>query len=203
MHYGGLAAQDAAGRALPSEIMLSGNRLSWQIDDRDAVYPLTIDPYIITQTAILNASDKAATAGFGTSVSISDNTAVIGATGAPYNSGGMAGQAYVFQNTGGMWSQASILNGSDITGTGAGFGNSVSVSKDTALIGAKDQSFGPYSQAGEAYVFKNSGRTWSQTAILNASDKAGYYTFGDSVSIYNDTIIVGSSPLNPAWDITM
>ncbi len=193
MQYGGLAAQDAAGRALPSEIMLFGNQLLWQIDDRDAVYPLTIDPYIITQTAILNASDKAAGASFGTSVSIYNNMAVIGATGAPYNGGGMAGQAYVFQNTGGMWSQTAILNGSDITGTGAGFGNSVSVYKDTALVGAKDQSFGPYSRAGEAYVFKNSGGTWSQTAILNASDKAGYYTFGDSVSIYNDTIIVGSS----------
>jgi PGF-pre-PGF domain-containing protein len=193
MRYGGLAAQDAAGRALPSEIMLSGNQISWQIDERDAVYPLTIDPYISTQTAILNASDKAAAASFGTSVSIYNNKTVFGATGAPYNSGGMAGQAYVFQNTGGMWSQTAILNGSDITGTSAGFGNSVSIYKDTALIGAKDQSFGPYSQAGEAYVFKNSGGTWRQTAILNASDKADYYTFGDSVSIYNDTIIVGSS----------
>jgi PGF-pre-PGF domain-containing protein len=192
MQYGGLAAHDAAGRTLPSEMMLSGNRLSWQIDDRDAVYPLTIDPYIITQTAIFNAPNRDFNAYFGSSVSVYGDTALVGAYNQSAGSFSQAGEAYIFENSRGTWSQTAILNASD-KAAGASFGNSVSVYKDTALVGAKDQSFGPYSQVGEAYIFENSRGTWSQTAILNASDKADYYTFGDSVSIYNDTIVVGSS----------
>ena len=80
MQYGGLTAQDAMGRALPAEITLSGNRLSWQIDDRNAVYPVTIDPYIATQMAILNASDKAANVNFGYSVSVYNSTRWLGRT---------------------------------------------------------------------------------------------------------------------------
>ncbi|MFA6363063.1 IPT/TIG domain-containing protein [Methanoregula sp.] len=246
MQYGGLAAQDATGRVLPSELMLYGNQLSWHVDDRDAVYPVTIDPCIATQTAILSASDKVGGAFFGASVSIYNDTAVVGAKGAYSYSGrayifkdlegiwsqtailnasdkhnlnyfgqsislynntvvvgadgagsgleyhtDAAGAAYVFKNTEDRWSQSVILNASD-KAAGAHFGTSVSIYNDTALIGAKGATSGGYSTAGQAYVFKNSGGTWSQVAILNASDKAASAGFGNSVSLYNDTIVVGA-----------
>ena len=35
---------DATGRELPGEIVLAGAELTLAIDDREAVYPLTIDP---------------------------------------------------------------------------------------------------------------------------------------------------------------
>ena len=246
MQYGGLAAQDATGRVLPSELMLYGNQLSWHVDDRDAVYPVTIDPCIATQTAILSASDKVGGAFFGASVSIYNDTAVVGAKGAYSYSGrayifkdlegiwsqtailnasdkhnlnyfgqsislynntvvvgadgagsgleyhtDAAGAAYVFKNTEDRWSQSVILNASD-KAAGAHFGTSVSIYNDTALIGAKGATSGGYSTAGQAYVFKNSGGTWSQVAILNASDKVASAHFGTSVSIYNDTAVIGS-----------
>jgi PGF-pre-PGF domain-containing protein len=191
LQYSGLSAHDATGRTLPANLALSGTSLSWQIDDQDAVYPVTIDPTIAGQTTILNASHLENLEYFGDSVSLNNNTALVGA----YNDdvGGLvnAGQAYVFKNSGGTWTQTAILNASNAAG-GANFGWSVSLWNDTAVVGADSAYVSGYPNRGQAYVFKNSGGTWAQTAILNASDGADYDNFGYSVSIYNDTALIGA-----------
>jgi len=191
MNYGGLAASDATGRELPATLALSSGTLTWQIDDRNAVYPIVIDPYIVSQTAILNASDAAASAYFGQSVAISGNTAVIGAYNASVNAKNSAGQAYVFTNSGGSWTQTAILNASDAA-VGAKFGQSVAISGNTAIIGAFGAPVGANASAGQAYIFTNSGGSWTQTAILNATDAAGGAQFGFSVAISGNTAIIGS-----------
>ena len=157
MQYGGLAARDSTGRALPAEMALSGNGSPGRSIDRDAVYPVTIDPYIATQAAILNATDKAASAYFGYSVSVYNSTAVVGAWEANAGATGYAGQAYVFQNSGGSnWNQIAILNASDKS-QNAYLGYAVSVYNDTIVVGAYNANPGSVSGAGEAYVFQNTG----------------------------------------------
>ena len=120
-------------------------------------------------------------------MSIYHDTAVIGANGA--NS--YAGQAYIFKNTGGTWNEVALLKASD-KAAGANFGEVASIYSDTALIGASGAKSGEYSLAGQAYSFKNTGGTWNQVAILNASDKTVGAYFGASVSQCNDTGIVGA-----------
>ena len=73
------------------------------------------------------------------------------------------------------------------------FGYSVALSGDTAVIGAfkdDDQILGD--DAGSAYVFSRSGKTWHQQAKLTAIDGAPNDTFGGNVALSGDTIAVGS-----------
>ncbi len=67
------------------------------------------------------------------------------------------------------------------------FGGSVAVSGDTVVVGAENAG-----SFGSAYVFVRSGGTWSQQAILTASDLVDKDHFGFSVAISGDTAVVGS-----------
>jgi len=71
------------------------------------------------------------------------------------------------------------------------FGFSVSISGDTAVIGANlDDGVG--SDSGSAYVFVRSGTTWTEQAKLTASDAAALDRFGWSVSVNGDTAVIGA-----------
>lgn len=188
MHYGGLAAHDATGRELPASLALSQDTLTWQIDDRDAVYPITIDPWIAKQEDTLTPSDAAGGNSFGYSLALSDdgNTAVIGAVNANFGTG----RAYIFTKSGSTWSETVILDSPDPSNEFS-FGLSVAISADgsTAVIGTNDYT------TGRAYVFTNSLGTWSQTASLSAVDGENVEQFGNSVAISGagDTAIVGAN----------
>jgi hypothetical protein len=82
-----------------------------------------------------------------------------------------------------------------------GFGWSVALSGDTALIGAPgeepDLGSGPVASAGSAYVFLRSGVNWSQEAKLVAADAEVRDSFGASVAISGDTALVGASGEDP------
>jgi hypothetical protein len=166
------------------------------VSNAGAAYVFTRSGSTWSQQAILSASDKSQYAYFGESLSVSGDTAVIGASSA--SSGGVqyAGQAYVFTRSGSNWSQQAILSASDKS-IEAYFGNSVSVSGDTAIVGAYYASSGGVEYAGQAYVFTRNGSTWSQQAILSASDKATYSYFGYSVSVSGDTAVIGAINADP------
>ncbi|MFC1968587.1 Ig-like domain-containing protein, partial [Chloroflexota bacterium] len=146
----------------------------------------------------LTASDGAAFDGFGYSVSVSGDTIVVGAGGDDDNGNG-SGSAYVFErNQGGAdnWGEVQKLTASD----GAGFdffGWSVSISGDTIVVGAWGDDDNGWS-SGSAYIFeRNQGGAdnWGEVQKLTASDGAVGDAFGHSVSISNDTIVVGAR-----WD---
>ncbi len=135
----------------------------------------------------LTASDGAANDFFGSSVSISGDTAVIGALGDGDN-GANSGSAYVFRDNGSAWVEEK-LTASDGAAEDL-FGNSVAIAGDTAVIGAIwDDDNGD--KSGSAYVFSDSGSTWVETK-LTASDGALEDFFGGAVAISGDTAIVGA-----------
>jgi hypothetical protein len=194
LRYGGLKALDATGRELPAVLNLARTRLSWEIDDGDAIYPLIIDP-TITEDKILSASDKADNDYFGWSVAVSGDTIVVGAPFAA--SGGTSrGQAYVFsRNQGGAdtWGQVKNLSASD-KADNEYFGYAVAVSGDTVVVGAPYANSGG-TDRGQAYIFsRNQGGTdfWGEVKILSASDKADNEYFGYAVAVSGDTIVVGA-----------
>src|SRR5579884_2446381 len=123
---------------------------------------------------------------FGNSVAISGLTAVVGAP-----AGGGSGDAYVFIDSGGRWSQQAKLTASDAA-AGDHFGVSVALYGSTAVVGAPDKN----SQSGAAYVFTRSGTTWSQQAELTDPAAAGGDVFGDQVAIYGSTVVIGASGTN-------
>jgi len=146
-----------------------------------------------TEDAKLTASDAAASNRFGFSVSISGDTAIVGAFGDD-DAGSFSGSAYVFEKDSvtGIWNQVAKLTASDAAADDR-FGVSVSISGDTAIVGAfGDDDAGSFS--GSAYVFEKDSVTgiWNQVAKLTASDAAAFDSFGFSVSISGDTAIVSA-----------
>ncbi len=142
--------------------------------------------------ATLTDSDGLGGDEFGYSVSVSGDTAVVGAykytENNPYN-GDFSGSAYVFSRSGTTWSEQKKLLA--VVVANDKFGYSVCIAGDTALIGAiNDDDAGPNS--GSAYVFVRSGTSWSQQAKLVASDPGISDEFGSSVSIAGDTALVGA-----------
>ena len=126
------------------------------------------------------------------SVSVSGDTVVIGAHSDNVN-GDYSGSAYVFQRDhGGPGAWGEVIKIIPADGEeGDRFGSSVSICGDTAVIGAGgDDDFGYNS--GAAYVLqRDQGGTnsWGQIAKLSTPNGG---QFGISVSIDNNTVIVGS-----------
>src|SRR6266508_1118040 len=99
----------------------------------------------------------------------------------------LAGSAYVFVRSGTGWSQQAKLTASDAA-SGDRFGDAVGISGNTVVVGASDAA----SDAGSAYVFVRSGTSWSQQAMLTASDAAASDPFGLSVVAVSLTTEVGA-----------
>ena len=153
------------------------------------------------QVKLLTISDGAAYDFFGHSAAISEDTVVVGAPWAKVGSHICQGAAYIFaRNKDGadQWGQVKKLTATD----GAiydYFGRSVSISRDTVVVGADYADVGNNSDQGTAYVFaRNQGGAdqWDQVKKLTASDGATNDMFGGSVAISGDTIVVGASWAN-------
>jgi hypothetical protein len=144
------------------------------------------------QQAELTASDGANGDYFGMAAAVSSNTIVIGAPSHTVGSNQSQGAAYVFVKGGEAWSQQAELAAPDGE-AGDGFGNSVAISGSTIVVGTRcHPASGPNCGQGAAYVFVESGGTWSQQAELAAPDGEAGDRFGNSVAISGSTIVVGA-----------
>ena len=144
-----------------------------------------------TETAKLTASDASSGDYFGYSVSISDNNIVVGAYLDNNN-----GSAYVFTKPEGDWvdaTETAKLTASDAAEDDV-FAYSVSISGNNIVIGALgDDSNG--SSSGSAYIYTKPTGAWVdaiETAKLTASDAATGDSFGKSVCIDGDNIVIGA-----------
>ncbi|MFN4255499.1 MAG: T9SS type A sorting domain-containing protein [Saprospiraceae bacterium] len=134
----------------------------------------------------LTASDGAANNFFGQSVAQSGNLVLVGANGNLSN----RGAAYLFDGSN-NWAQLQKLTASDAA-VGDGFGTSLSLTDDYALISAMNKA----TYTGAAYVFKNTAGTWSQIKKLTASDGAANDRFGASVALSGDYAYVAALRAN-------
>ncbi|RMD82834.1 MAG: hypothetical protein D6815_08225 [Candidatus Dadabacteria bacterium] len=192
----GLVAWDATGRRLPARLELSKRTLVIEVDDTDAEYPVTVDPFV--QLAKLLASDGRGGDTFGWSVAVSGDTVVIGAPLKNIAGNSAQGAAYVFVRPPTGWAdmtETAKLVASD--GAPAdGFGMSVAIDADTVVVGAPTSDVGGNIDQGSAYVFVKPSGGWAGTltesAKLVASDGASYDQLGNSVAISGDTVIAGA-----------
>ena len=142
-----------------------------------------------TQQAKLLASDATTNDYFGSSTTLAGDTALIGAC-FDNDNGNYSGSAYVFIRTGTTWTQQAKLLASD-GAQNDNFGFSVSLSGDNAIIGA------PWDDdnadaSGSAYLFTRTGTTWTQQTKLLAKDSGTQDSFGTSVSLNGDIILIGA-----------
>jgi uncharacterized repeat protein (TIGR01451 family) len=139
----------------------------------------------------LIAGDGAIYDGFGISVAISGDTAVIGAFQDGVESNSEQGSAHIFVRSGGSWSEQQKITAGDGAAVDY-FGYSVAISGDTAVAGANGDDIGSNSNQGSAYIFARSGGFWSEQQKLTAGDGAAGDYFGNSVAVSGDTAVVGA-----------
>jgi hypothetical protein len=132
--------------------------------------------------------DPAAQSGddFGSAVSVSGKLAVVGADGTDAS----AGAAYIYKQSTSGWPSSPTVSLQDPAATaGDEFGDSVSVTGATAIVGASASD----SAAGAAYIYVK-GNNWatSPTTTLEDPGAKADDDFGQSVSISGTTAVVGS-----------
>jgi len=176
-----------------------------------AAYVFTRSGGIWDQQAYLKASNTGMEDFFGSSVAVSGDIAIIGATGEDSaatgingsegdNSTSFAGAAYLFERRDGVWSQGAYLKASN-TERADLFGGSVAVSGETVVIGAFSASAPAgevdgkqaVNESGAAYAFSKIGGRWTHRADLRASNADLGDSFGDSVAIDRTTVVIGAS----------
>jgi hypothetical protein len=200
--YGQLSARDATGRRLPATMALGQGTLQLRIDDRNARYPLSIDPFL-QQGSKLTPTGAVGKGRFAGSVALSadGNTALIGASGDNEE----AGAAFVFTRTGSTWEQ----QGAKLTGAGEvgkahfGFGVALSADGNTALIGGG----GDNTDKGAVWVFTRSGTTWEAQGakLTGGATESGKAHFGFRVALSGDgnTALIGgpgdATNVGAAW----
>ncbi len=130
-----------------------------------------------TQTTKLTASNGATYDYYGSSVALSDNYAIVGASGAQ----SLEGAVYVYTKNGTSWQEAQILNG---TLYSTSFGSAVDISGEAIVVGASASSY--------AFVFMLDGTTWVKVAELTDLNGSINDKFGKTVSIDGDLAVVGA-----------
>ncbi len=124
--------------------------------------------------------------GFGRSVSVSGNTAMVGFPSADNSMADASGAVYVYVRSGVNWGAPSRLV-PNVPVSGENFGYSVSVVGDLAIIGAPGYTFNP---SGAAYLFARQGSIWSQDSRITGASSAD--AFGAAVSISEGMLLIGS-----------
>ncbi|MBI2399053.1 MAG: hypothetical protein HYV17_14790 [Xanthomonadales bacterium] len=144
-----------------------------------------------SQQAKLVAPDAEAGDALGWAVALSDNTALVSARtgGSPTNPG--TGSAYVFTRSGMMWAWQAELTADDVE-VQDGFGRSVSVSGDIAMVGAPSARNPMADASGAVYVFLRSGSNWSAPSRLVSNAPISGESFGHSVSLAGDVALIGA-----------
>ena len=135
---------------------------------------------------------------FGYSVAITDKTAVVGSR-QDDRRGINTGSVYVYASLTDdkgqtRWDKQSVLTADDAA-IGAQFGHSVSVDKDTIIVGAHGMDDAGI-DSGAAYLFVKTSDVWNQQAKISGTGIATGDLFGCSVAINGDLAIVGAHGAN-------
>jgi hypothetical protein len=176
--------------AMDGDTLMIGAPYSPQPDYGDgAVYVYSRSGTTFTEQAKLTLSNPGPFPNLGSSIDLEGNTVLIGAP----QDDGLRGSAYVFTGSGNSWSQQAKLIPSDIINPSGSvyFGTSVSLDGDTAAVGAP---FNPDEarNRGAVYFYSHSAGQWAEQSKLVPNDNLSNHTFGSSVILEGDHVLVGS-----------
>ncbi|PYS68134.1 MAG: hypothetical protein DMF69_21055 [Acidobacteria bacterium] len=162
------------------------------LSGKGAAYVFVRNGTTWTQQQRLTASDGALGDNFGTAVTISGNTIIVGAINHAVGGNSRQGAAYVFVRSGSNWTEQQKLTAGDGLMSDQ-LGGAVDLVGNTAVVGARENNFGA-NRNGKVYVFLRSGTTWTQQQKLTAASGSPLDAFGNSVAISPsaDTIAVGA-----------
>jgi hypothetical protein len=151
--------------------------------------PVSVEQSVVAAATLSIAQDETAPTavlGFGQAVAVDGDTCVIGAPGAPADSG-VPGSAYIFTRSGADWIQQAILSPDD-GNADPSFGAAVALSGGVAVVGA------PNSNANQGGLFiYQEGASASDWPLQGTKlTGPGASQFGFAVAISDNTILVGA-----------
>ncbi|MEJ2103274.1 MAG: hypothetical protein P8X47_01715 [Ignavibacteriaceae bacterium] len=165
---------------------------SYSHGDFGAVYTYSYQAGNWVQVQKIVPSDGEINDWFGYSVDLDGNNLIVGNP-TDNDNGTLSGSAYVyyfFNNT--QWHLINKIIGDQIDEADR-FGWSVAIDYPHAIVGAReDEGISGLSLSGTAYVFRYDVNQWEQTAMLWAADAQPQQSFGSSVSLFGDYIIIGA-----------
>jgi len=141
------------------------------------------------QPSVTQSSDR-----FGEAVSVEGDNLLVGASYRDVSGNDKQGAVYYFTRSGSTWTQqqeiADTVDGDEFDY----FGYNVKVRGTDLAIGAyqKWETVPVNSRPGAAYVYTESGGTWTKQQMVKASNKANGDHFGFAVDIRGDTLLVGA-----------
>ncbi len=157
---------------------------------RGSAYVFTRAGAVWSQQQKITAGDGATFDQFGHSVAINGDSLIAGA---PVDDvgGSLTGSAYVFTRSASVWSQQQKITASDAAANDS-FGTSVSIRGDNAVVGANNDDTSTLGDQGSAYSFSRNASIWTQQQKLTASDGVASDSFGGSVALGTDFVVIGS-----------
>ena len=142
------------------------------------------------QQAKLTADDPGKSSQFGSIISLSFNTVVVGAPLHDTERGKDAGAAYIFVRNGGRWKQQARLTAKD-TKAGDRFGTGVATTGKSAIIGAPFRPEGAPG-SGAAYSFISVDGKWEEKEKITPDDTGQKINYGLWVAMSGNMVIVSS-----------
>ena len=134
--------------------------------------------------------------GYGYSLDISGEYAVVSEKNRDVGSNNNQGKVYIYKRTGSDWTELQQLTASDGLAND-GFGTAVAISGDTLVVTAQGVDIGGLSGVGAVYVYTRDGDTWTQQGSrITADTPISNRSWGVSVDISGNTIVVGAQGIS-------
>jgi hypothetical protein len=202
--YGDLAVVDATGRRLEARFAVDAAGLAIEVADEGARYPLHIDPLVVgLEEAVIDAPSTSRPDEI--SIATGDGLVFIGMPSVSTPTGANVGAVLVYQKVGGSWTKVATV-ASSVDAPNEWFGSSVAYQAGTLYVGAVEpgtldpahSSTTPADAGtGAVTVFTRSGLTFTQQALLRASDGAPGDGFGAALAISGNTLAVAQATADP------
>jgi len=152
------------------------------------------------QESKIEPNDSHSGDSFGASVSIDDETVVVGVPFADPDLGAgqviNAGAAYVFKKRANTWKQAEKIMVEDARAFD-NFGDSVLINGKTIVVGATGQNYYNTLRVGSAYAFERNEGNWELKSRLISTDPYNENNFGSSIAIDGELIFIGEPGTSP------
>ena len=107
------------------------------------------------------------------------------------------GVVYVYRQGAGLWNFEQQLVGSGTQGQDA-FGQALAVSGNVVLASSLEDDLGLFS--GSAYAFRHNGTQWQEEHKFLASDGVGFDSFGASVALDGNVVVIGATGCDDLGD---
>lgn len=199
LHAGDTTPEDFFGYSIAIDaetLVIGAPGADRTLEGSGAVYDFGRKNHSWIQVAKLHAVSDANIYWLGQAIAIDQDT--IATTAFGYDAdGNRTTRIITFVRTAGTWIQEAVLIPADsIIGD---YQNAVAIQQDTLVVGTPCANW-YCGDPGSAAVFERNGSAWTQETVLTAPDGSPSDQFGMSVSIDGDTVVIGASGDDDAFN---